>query len=182
MCCQPPDGAYQAGRAGYNACPLRIVPRKWTGELRQDAEHRVFAKKQNKKMNKAFNASTAIVVLRKAINSIAQQQFDTAEALLDRYENKLGRQRHISCLARAVIATARGDDEMAQTLTQRAGVLLAAHNRLNGLEREALIYFIRQLDAVATGQSLINLEIIHKLVGDEPGKAMGADTAGSRSA
>lgn len=133
-------------------------------------------------MNKAFNASTAVVVLRKAFNSIAQQQFDTAEALLDRYENKLGRQRHISCLARAVIATARGNEELARTLTQRAGVLLSAHNRLNGLEREALIYFMRQLEAVATGDSLVSLEMIHRLVGDESGKAMGADTKESRSA
>lgn len=137
-------------------------------------------KKNN--MNKAFNASTAIVVLRKAVNSIAQQQFDTAEALLDRYENKLGRQRHISCLARAVIATARGNEELAQTLTQRAGVLLSAHNRLNGLEREALIYFMKQLDSVASGDSLVSLELIHNLIGDETGKTMGADTGKMRSA
>lgn len=133
-------------------------------------------------MNKAFNASTAIVVLRKAIQSIAQQQFDTAEALIDRYENKLGRQRHISCLARAVIATARGNEELAQTLTQRAGVLLSAHNRLNGWERDALIYFIRQLDAVATGDSLVSLELIHKVIGDDEGKGIGADTGNTRSA
>lgn len=119
---------------------------------------------------KTFNSSTALVVLRKAIQSIANQQFDTAEALLDRYETKLGRQRHISCLARAVIATARGDEELAQTLTQRAGVMLSAHNRLNGLERDAFIYFIRRLEGVATGQSMLNLDLIHRLLGDAPGK------------
>lgn len=131
---------------------------------------------------KAFNTSTAIVVLRKAIQSIAQQQFDTAEGLLDRYETKLGRQRHVSCLARAVIAVTRGEEEQAQTLTQRAGVLLHAHQGVTGLERDVLIYLVRQLESIATGGSWISLERIRNLLGDDAGKGMGAEKRDSRSA
>jgi ATP/maltotriose-dependent transcriptional regulator MalT len=131
---------------------------------------------------KAFNTSTALVVLRKAIQSIAQQQFDTAEGLLDRYETKLGRQRHVSCLARAVIAVTRGEEDQAQTLTQRAGVLLHAHQGVTGVERDVLIYLVRQLESIATGGSWLSLERIRNLLGDDAGKGMGAEKGDSRSA
>jgi hypothetical protein len=130
----------------------------------------------------AFNTSTALVVLRKAIQSIAQQQFDTAEGLLDRYETKLGRQRHVSCLARAVIALTRGEEEQAQTLTQRAGVLLHAHQGVTGVERDALIYLVRQLESIASGGSWFSLERIRGLLGDDTGKGLGAEKEDSRSA
>ena len=130
----------------------------------------------------AFNTSTALVVLRKAIQSIAQQQFDTAEGLLDRYETKLGRQRHVSCLARAVIAVTRGEEEQAQTLTQRAGVLLHAHQGVTGVERDVLIYLVRQLESIASGDSWFSLERIRSLLGDDEGKGMGAEKRESRSA
>ncbi len=131
---------------------------------------------------KTFNTSTALVVLRKAIQSIAQQQFDTAEGLLDRYETKLGRQRHVSCLARAVIALTRGESDQAETLTQRAGVLLHAHQGVTGLERDALIYLVRQLESIATGDSWLSLERIRNLLGDDKGKGLGAEAQDSRSA
>ena len=131
---------------------------------------------------KAFNTSTALVILRKAIQSIAQQQFDTAEGLLDRYETKLGRQRHVSCLARAVIALTRGESDQAETLTQRAGVLLHAHQGVTGLERDVLIYLVRQLESIATGDSWLSLERIRNLLGDDAGKGMGAEARSSRSA
>lgn len=152
----------------------------WQGGLPRDGR----GVRPNKKNNvmKAFNSSTAVVVLRKAVQSIAQQQFDTAEGLLDRYETKLGRQRHISCLARAVIATARGDEHQAQTLTQRAGVLLHAHRGVTGLERDVLIYLVRQLESLATGGSVLSLDRIRGLLGDKPGKGLGADTGNTRSA
>ena len=60
--------------------------------------------------------------------------------------------------------------------------MLHAHQGVTGVERDALLMLVRQMESFASGDSLVSLKRIQSLLRGSLGKAMGVEGTDNRSA